>query len=1047
MRALHGKKDKHDIPKNDYNRWQQIAMNGVEMESLSLGKAIHNSIVNSSIYLCILTTETGLIKILNQAACTELGYTAQEVINKLSIEDLLVGTELKTRAKSLDNEFETDNAPGFDALKHQATLGREEFFPITFIGKNNVILQTQATVTAQYDENKKVIGYVIVGIKKPDMLQQNHLKEEFDKRFFEYIRNVPIGIFVADENGNYLIVNKAACKLSGYCATELLKKNRMDLIHPDDHQLAQESYDALIKVGHSIMDCRFITKTGKIRTWRVNAIQVHGDRYVGLVYDVTEQKKTQQELAKTYKYLETIFENIPNMLFLKDAKDLSFVQFNKAGEEITGYLREEMLGKNDFDLYPYEQAEFFRVKDREVLEGESSLVIEEELIQTRHKGERILHTKKVPIMDANGKPEYLLGISEDITERKAAEKEFLENKIELDNFFRLSPNLLCIAKIDFTITKINKVWEKLFGYRLNELMGQNFTCLVHPDDLLRTQQILSSLSPGHPISNFQNRYGDKKGNYIWVEWHIVSTGTQIYANGSNITSKIFYEEELRKAKEAAETASRAKSDFLANMSHEIRNPMNAIIGFAELLHNNVKDEKLLSQVDSIRNSGKVLLGILNDILDLSKIEAGKMKLELEPVNLNSLIKDVENMFRHRIHEKGLSFRVEKDTDISPKLILDEVRLRQILFNLIGNAVKFTEKGYICLAIKTALKSANTLDLTISVQDTGIGIPKEQQELIFETFQQQHGQSNKRFGGTGLGLSISKRLAEMMGGRITVTSEQDQGSIFNVILSNVKIQLEEHPDQKASEFDPTTILFEKAKVLIVEDSELNMNLILMTLENSNLELLTARNGSEAVEMTRKHHPHLILMDLRMPVMNGYIAAKIIKSEHTSNPIPIIAISASTKPDFKSPQYISLFDGYLMKPISLPEFIKLITHFLPYKTIEAKMESIEKTEDLIEISEEQKEHLDEVIDILENEFLPINETVIKKQLIEQIDYFGKGLILFGEANSLNFIVDYGKKICHYVDNFEIELMMKTLRSFPDIIEKVKSLNRSSQRKPEQ
>ena len=240
------------------------------------------------------------------------------------------------------------------------------------------------------------------------------------------------------------------------------------------------------------------------------------------------------------------------------------------------------------------------------------------------------------------------------------------------------------------------------------------------------------------------------------------------------------------------------------------------------------------------------------------------------------------------------------------------------------------------------------------------------------------------------------------------------------------------------------MFEHAKVLIVDDSELNLNLIVMTLEDSNLVLLTAHNGKEAIELTRKHHPDLILMDLRMPILDGYEAAKIIKSDIRTKSIPIIAISASTDLEIKCNQSHFLFNGYLMKPIKLVEFLEILKKYLPFKTVEItqhvmnafedKSETIEK----FDIMDEQKSHLIDVINVLETELLPINESVIKKQLIEQIEFFGKGLVSFGEANSLSIITDYGQKICHHVDNFEIDKMMKTLKSFPDIIEKIKLMN---------
>jgi PAS domain S-box-containing protein len=878
-------------------------------------------------------------------------------------------------------------------------------------------------------------------------MESGGLQKGIERKLISYIENAPSGIFIADEKGNYVLVNKAATVVSGYPKAELLKMNRLQIIHPKDHALATQSYKSLFEVGYATLECRFITKKGEERFWKVNAIKIYGNRYMGIVNDLTDQKLAEEELKRTNKYLQTIVENIPDTLFLKEVTELNYVQFNRAGEELMGIKSEEIVGKNDYAFFPKEQAEFFRQKDREVLEGQKTLFIEEVLIQTRYKGERIMLTRKVPIINADGIPEFLMGISEDITERRKAEKEFMDQKLELDNFFSLSTNLLCIAGIDFSFRKFNSEWQKMLGYTIDELASYKFTDLVHPDDIEQTLNTMKNLSTEKPITNYRNRFRCKEGTYIWIEWQVISNGDLIYATGQDINSKIYYEEQLRESKEAAEAANRAKSDFLANMSHEIRNPMNAIIGFAELLHNTIKDKKMLSQVDSIRNSGKNLLGILNDILDLSKIEAGKMKLELEPVNLNFLLKDIENMFSERVREKGLSFRVEKDPDTSLKLVLDEVRFRQILFNLIGNALKFTEKGYICLSIHKVLKSDTGIDLAISIQDTGIGIPKEHQQSIFETFRQQEGQKTKRFGGTGLGLAISRRLAEMMGGKISVISEPGKGSIFTVELYDIKIQHEEVTESAEKVISPDIIRFENAKVLVVDDTEINLNLIEMALEDANLTLFTALNGKQAIEKSLEIHPDLILMDLRMPIMDGYEAATIIRKDDSTKSIPIIAISASPDLEIKYAKSPSLFNDYLLKPIMLTDLFELLKKHLPYHTVEGNRqaeyvsERNSDTEEITALTDEQKSHLTDVINVLETEFLPINESVIKKQLIEQIESFGKGLISFGEANSLSIISAYGQKICLYVDNFEIDKMMKTLYLFPEIIEKIKSIHRAA------
>ena len=249
-----------------------------------------------------------------------------------------------------------------------------------------------------------------------------------------------------------------------------------------------------------------------------------------------------------------------------------------------------------------------------------------------------------------------------------------------------------------------------------------------------------------------------------------------------------YADQLLIAKEDAEEANKAKSRFLANMSHEIRTPMNAVIGFTDLLNTLITDKKQKLYLESVKSSSKNLLTLINDILDMSKIEAGKMELQYGPVNLKLLFTEIKQIFSLKINQKKLEFLIEVDNDLSEVLMLSEIRLRQVLFNLIGNSLKFTEKGYVKLSAKKINqdKNENKIDLLISVEDTGIGIPLEQQEKIFEAFMQKEGQNIRKYGGTGLGLTISKRLVEIMGGEITLQSEENKGSVFEFILKNVSI---------------------------------------------------------------------------------------------------------------------------------------------------------------------------------------------------------------------------------------------------------------------
>ncbi|MCP4693464.1 MAG: response regulator, partial [Desulfobacterales bacterium] len=402
---------------------------------------------------------------------------------------------------------------------------------------------------------------------------------------------------------------------------------------------------------------------------------------------------------------------------------------------------------------------------------------------------------------------------------------------------------------------------------------------------------------------------------------------------SEIHERIRTEEALKKAKKEADAANRAKSEFLANMSHEIRTPLNAVTGFSELLSSLVTDIKHKSYVDAIKTAGKSLLTLINDILDLSKIEAEMMEIQYEPVSMEILFGEIEKIFKMKIHGKKLNFIIEIDKDLPPALMLDETRLRQILFNLVGNAVKFTGKGYIKLAARKRRKTSprGRVDIVIRVEDTGMGIPEEERSHIFESFKQQQGQSAGKFGGTGLGLAISKKLVEIMNGRITVESAVGEGSVFRVAFRDVETTSSEASANEEKEFSIEDIFFEKAKILVVDDVESNRDLIRELLSSVNLDVLTAENGQEAVLLAREYQPDLIIMDIRMPVMDGYEAVRRIKGSPRTSGTPVIALTASAKAGDKEKRIEAGFDNCLTKPVKMRRLLSKLSQFLKHTKI--------------------------------------------------------------------------------------------------------------------
>ena len=381
--------------------------------------------------------------------------------------------------------------------------------------------------------------------------------------------------------------------------------------------------------------------------------------------------------------------------------------------------------------------------------------------------------------------------------------------------------------------------------------------------------------------------------------------------------------------EVADAANRAKSEFLANMSHEIRTPMNAILGFTEILKRKIINEQHKKYLASIHSAGKSLMTLINDILDLSKIEAGKMKIKYEAINPVSVFKEIAGVFSQKISDKGLKFFMETDMNLPEFIMLDEVRLRQIIFNLVGNAIKFTESGSVRIKVQTLAhkETPDRIDFIFSVEDTGIGIPEDQQETIFDAFEQQSGQDHATYGGTGLGLAITKRLAELMGGAISVSGEKGKGSVFTVTLKNVhKVKWSDTVEQK-SDKSADSVIFDKAMIMIADDITDNRVLLSEYLNDYDFNIIEAKDGWEACELAKRLRPALILMDMKMPVMDGREATQNIKTFEKTRAIPIIAVTAAAmKDDAKEINFMC--DGYLRKPVRKEELVAVLARFLKH-----------------------------------------------------------------------------------------------------------------------
>ncbi|MCP4697984.1 MAG: response regulator [Gammaproteobacteria bacterium] len=495
------------------------------------------------------------------------------------------------------------------------------------------------------------------------------------------------------------------------------------------------------------------------------------------------------------------------------------------------------------------------------------------------------------------------------------------------------------------------------------------------------------------------------------------------------------EDALKQAKNLAESANRAKSEFLANMSHEIRTPMNSVIGFSELLIELTANKQHKSYLESILSAGKSLLMLINDILDLSKIESGKLEIRYETVNLFCFFKEIKQIFDMETARKKLKFILELDADLPPAMNLDAARLRQVMLNILGNAVKFTEKGMVMFSVQK-VHTSDRLDkanLLISVKDTGIGIPEDQHKIIFESFCQQNGQSTRKYGGTGLGLSITKRLVEMMGGQISLKSTMGEGSVFDIELQNVDIPASMPVKPGLKIFHAPAGPGQGTRILVADDVEPNRILIkecLSLLEN--MEVLEAENGREALRIAEQYRPDVILMDIKMPEMSGREAAARLHENPDTRNIPVIALSASVQPGDEPGNNAAGFAGYLEKPIDVHTLFDTLSRYVHIERQEEPSQaSMLPSPEFNMQMPENIAGLPVLINILEQELKPVWQELNDVMEMDAIEEFANRLMGLGQEYELPGLTAYAKNLHEFAQHFDIRNILLSLSEFPEIV----------------
>ncbi len=959
---------------------------------------------------------------------------------------------------------------------YPATLGKS--ISMDMYHKDGRIIHTESLLSPLFDSNGDISG--VLGVTR-DTTKRKELADALRKSE-NYMRTLinAMSDFVCfkDGDGRWIVANDYLISLMQLENVDYEGKKNMELAQYSSSEI-EAFYNCELtdqkawNTGAQIQSDELIkTRSGEFRVFDVVKIPLFdesGNRF-GLVEvgrDITERKRAEDELNLFREHLQQLVDmrtaELRKLSLVVEQGPVSVAITNVMGEieyvnprfvERTGYSSKEILGKNPRILKSGVHDDVFyknmwmRLSKGEVWTGE---------VCNRNKnGELYWESTSInSIKDENGQIIHYVAVKEDITKRKQMEIDLVRASLLADSALELTKAGYWHVPNDGSGTiNTSARAAQIYGDLIDDHLKHN----LYKD---RFVNMLDSDATDSVLSNFNNALEGKvpmydstykyvrpvDGKVVWLHalGQVVKDQegkiTDMYGVTQDITFFKELEKELTEAKIEAEQANKAKSEFLANMSHEIRTPMNAVIGFSDLLYTSIKEIKQRAQINSIRSSARNLMRIINDILDLSKIEAGKLTLQYSMVNLMKLVKEMDLLFSQITEEKGIEFSIRTVTNVPPALLIDEVRLRQIMFNLVGNAVKFTHEGSVKISISHEFTQSDTINLIIRVQDTGIGIPEDQQKTIFEAFSQQAGQRVAQYGGTGLGLTITQRLVEMMGGTLSLESVSGKGSTFTVVLPEVQFSNNKDGlNDEETALDIRAIRFDSARVLVVDKDKENRKLIVDLLEQANLMVVESAKGKDALARLSDSRFDMILLDTVLSDMPGKELIKSIKSNPALASIPVIACSASFKSISGDATGENLFNEALLKPVDLNVLIDKLKKYLSFSIVsfDDNLESaVENKLSRLDLTQEMIVQLPQLIETLEQCFFPVFQRVLKNQMIDEIYGFGEELFMLSERFNFPHLREYANTICSYADSFEIEALMKKLGSFPDLIDYYKEL----------
>jgi PAS domain S-box-containing protein len=791
---------------------------------------------------------------------------------------------------------------------------------------------------------------------------KNELKNKLNDEFYNIIAEFSSDLISKhQQDGTCTFVSPSIKRLLGYDPQEFINQSIYKYIHAEDLISIQNQYSLVPDEPETReFAFRIRCKNGSY-VWFETTLRSFKDSETSEAFeiwtsqDISRRKEAERiliekqnaeaalkeglnKVQESHWLLTSILKNLNDGIVFKDLNGRILVA-NPTYSSMTGRPLDELIGKTASQLFPEEIGKRLEELDRKLLtSGESNV---EEYVLPTPQGLRTFKAERIPFRDMNGLISGILVVSSDISEFKHREKVFRKSESDarmvLDAAFDSIPHIVWTAKPNGWVDYYNRGWVEYTGMAVERTISQGWGSLLHPEDLQPyVDRWIHAITTGESYE-VEIRLKHKDGLYRWFLARAVpirdhdSRIVKWFGTCTDINDQKRAEAErarLSANEQAALEASRLKSEFLAHMSHEIRTPLNGVLGMSGLLLSTGLDEEQKEFATIIKNSGESLLTVVNDILDFSKIESGKLELELVDFNLRELVQDLARLFRHVAEKKGLELNVEIDSGIPACFKGDAVRFKQVLMNLMNNAIRFTETGRVNVFVRNCSHSAVSGQLRIEVADTGIGIPEDVIPKLFNPFFQADSSTTRKYGGTGLGLSICKNLMTLMNGQIGVVSRLGHGSTFWFT-----VQLEEVSavPLKKELCTKTINMTEKGQVriLLAEDNPVNQAVAARTLEKQGFKVEIVENGHRAIEAIQKNYYDLVLMDCQMPVMDGYDAATEIRKleKHTGKRIPIIAFTAGALKDEEARCLKSGMDDYVTKPIRIQKFLEKVQKWLP------------------------------------------------------------------------------------------------------------------------